>query len=118
CVLSGLLLVAGFAPFSCATCGWIALVPAWWVITRSEHAHRHPMRYGYLIGLIYFGATFWWIYNVTAVGMVFLVLYLAPYPAWLLFFVARLLRKASAVVAALGAAALWVTLEWWRTWCL
>jgi len=121
CVLSGLLLVAGFAPFSCATCGWIALVPAWWVITRSEQARRHPLRYGYVVGLIYFGATFWWICNVTAVGMVFLVLYLALYPAWWFLFVARLLPrpgKISAVASALGAAALWVTLEWWRTWFL
>jgi len=124
CVLSGLLLVAGFAPFSCATCGWIALVPAWWVITRSEHARRRPMRYGYVIGLIYFCATFWWIYNVTAVGMVFLVLYLALYPAWWFLFVARFLPRpekasgGSAVASAFGAAALWVTLEWWRTWFL
>jgi apolipoprotein N-acyltransferase len=124
CVLSGLLLVAGFAPFSCATCGWIALVPAWWVITRSEHARRRPMRYGYVVGLIYFGATFWWIYNVTAAGMVFLVLYLALYPAWWFLLAARFLprtKKASsgsAVISALGVAALWVTLEWWRTWFL
>ena len=124
CVLSGLLLVAGFAPFSCATCGWIALVPAWWVMTRSEHARRRPLRYGYLVGLIYFGGTFWWISNVTAVGMVVLVLYLALYPGWWFLFVVRLLPRPEkgasgrSVVHALGAAALWVTLEWWRTWFL
>ena len=81
CALSGLLLVAAFAPFACATCGWIALVPAWWVITRSGRVRRQPIRHGYLIGLIYFGGTFWWISNVTAIGTFFLVLYLALYPA-------------------------------------
>jgi apolipoprotein N-acyltransferase len=124
CALSGLLLVAGFAPFSCATCGWIALVPAWWVATRSVHARRHPMRYGYLIGLIYFGGTFWWISNVTVIGTIFLVLYLALYPAFWFLFVARMLPRAenstgaAVVYRALGAAALWVMVEWWRTWFL
>ena len=122
--MSGLLLVASFAPFSCATCGWIALVPAWWVITRSERARRQPIRHGYLIGLIYFGGTFWWISNVTAIGTFFLVLYLALYPAMWFFFVARLVvrRPDGGIVSVLGqalaAAALWVTLEWWRSWFL
>ncbi len=124
CALSGLLLVVSFAPFSFADCGWIALVPAWWVITRSEKAQRHPMRYGYLIGLIYFGGVFWWISNVTAVGTFFLVLYLALYPAiWFLLVARLLLRGQGALVShilfrAVAAAALWVTLEWWRSWFL
>ena len=118
CVASGLLLVASFAPFSCATCGWITLVPAWWVITRSEHARRRPMRHGYLIGLIYFGGTFWWISNVTAIGTVFLVLYLALYPALWFLFLVRLLPSRGAIGRAIAAAALWVTLEWWRAWFL
>ncbi len=123
CLLSGLLLVAGFAPFSCPTCGWIALVPAWWVVTRSENVRRFPMRHGYLIGLVYFGGCFWWISNVTAIGTFFLVLYLALYPAFWFLFVARLLPRlenlssVSILLHALSAAALWVTLEWWRSWC-
>jgi len=124
CALSGVLLVASFAPFSCATCGWIALVPAWWVITRSERARRHPIRHGYAIGLIYFGGTFWWISNVTAVGTIFLVLYLALYPAIWFLLVARLVLRRQGetlppvLIQALAAAALWVTLEWWRSWFL
>jgi apolipoprotein N-acyltransferase len=124
CVVSGLLLVAGFAPFSCATCGWIALVPTWWVLTRSEKISRSPMRYGYLIGLIYYGGAFWWISNVTAIGTFFLVLYLALYPAVWFLFVARLLPRSQdptglgVLGQALGAAALWVMLEWWRSWFL
>jgi apolipoprotein N-acyltransferase len=123
-VLSGLLLVAGFAPFSCSTCGWIALVPAWWIVTRSEQVRRHPMRYGYLIGFFYFGGTFWWISNVTVIGTFFLVLYLALYPASWFLFVARMLPRlenragVAAISHALGAAALWVMLEWWRSWFL
>ena len=124
CALSGLLLVASFAPFSCATCGWIALVPAWWVITRSERARRQPIRHGYLIGLIYFGGTFWWISKVTAVGTFFLVLYLALYPAIWFLLVARLISRQPGETAvgvlfqAFAAAALWVVLEWWRSWFL
>jgi apolipoprotein N-acyltransferase len=124
CALSGLLLVLAFPPFASATCGWIALVPAWWVITRSESARRRPIRHGYLIGLIYFGGTFWWISDVTPVGTILLVLYLALYPGLWFLFIARMLRPrvdagpgATLLNAAL-AAALWVTLEWWRSWFL
>ena len=124
CVLSGVLLVASFAPFSCATCGWIALVPAWWAITRSESVRRRPMRHGYLVGLIYFGGVFWWISDITAIGAFFLVLYLALYPAIWCMLVARLIAprgegtSGAAILQAIGTAGLWVVLEWWRSWFL
>jgi apolipoprotein N-acyltransferase len=122
CALSGLLLVVSFAPFSFATAGWIALVPAWWVITRSETARRQSIRHGYLVGLIYFGGSFWWIGNVTVIGVVLMNLFLALYPTMWFVLVARLLgphRDGSPVLLrALAAAALWVTLEWMRSWLL
>jgi apolipoprotein N-acyltransferase len=124
CAAAGLLVILSLAPFSCAPLVWIALVPAWWVLTRSESVRRHPFRYGYLIGLIYFGATFWWICDVTVLGIVFLIPYLALYPAFWFLLVARFLkpwtaRTNTAVLGqALGGAALWVTLEWWRSWFL
>jgi apolipoprotein N-acyltransferase len=124
CALSGLLLILSFAPFSCAPCGWIALIPAWWLITQSERVRRQPIRHGYLIGLIYFGGSFWWISDVTTVGTVFLVLYTAFYPGIWLLFIARLVirpaasRQLPVLVQAFAAAALWVMLEWWRSWFL
>lgn len=124
CALSGLLIVLGLAPFSCAPCAWIALVPAWWVLTRSESVRRHPMRYGYLVGLVYFAATFWWICDVTFLGIVFLIPYLALYPAIWFLLVTRFLKpwtartNAAVLGQAMGGAALWVTLEWWRSWFL
>jgi apolipoprotein N-acyltransferase len=124
CALAGLLIVGSLAPFSCAPLAWIALVPAWWVLSRSEAVRRRPFRYGYLIGLIYFGATFWWICDVTFLGIVFLIPYLALYPAFWFLFTERFLKAWQArgngriLFNALGAAALWVTLEWWRDWFL
>lgn len=99
-------------------------MPAWWVITRSERVRRHPVRHGYLVGLIYFGGAFWWISNVTAIGAFFLVLYLALYPAIWFLLVARLVARrhdgtpGAVLFQALAAAALWVVLEWWRSWFL
>ena len=124
CALSGLLIVLSLAPFSCAPCAWIALVSAWWALTRSEAVRRHPMRYGYLVGLIYAGATLWWISDVTALGVFFLIPYMALYPAIWFLLVARFLKpwtartNAAVMGQAAGAAALWVTLEWWRSWFL
>lgn len=122
--MSGLLLVASFAPFSCATLSWIALVPAWWMLTRNETVRKHPFRHGYLVGLIYFGGVFWWIGNVTVIGTMALIAYLALYPAVWFLLVARLpfFRKPGHGFVALGQAvaggALWVFLEWWRSWFL
>jgi apolipoprotein N-acyltransferase len=85
---------------------------------------RHPFRYGYLLGLIYFAATFWWICDVTGLGVFFLIPYLALYPAVWFVLVTRFLKpgaahsNATVLGQALGAAALWVTLEWWRSWFL
>ena len=99
-------------------------MPAWWVLTRSESVRRRPFRYGYLLGLVYFASTIWWISDVTAIGVFFLIPYLSIYPAFWFLFVARFLKpwRARSNVGllgqALGAAALWVTLEWWRTWFL
>jgi apolipoprotein N-acyltransferase len=98
------------------------LVPAWWAVTRSEQVRRQPIRHGYLIGLIYFGGIFWWISNVTMIGTIALILYLALYPAiWLLLVNRLILQRAGeshVLFQAISAAALWVTLEWWRSWFL
>jgi apolipoprotein N-acyltransferase len=124
CVLCGALLCLGFAPVAWPACGWIALVPAWWLITRSERVRRQPLRHGYLIGLVFFGGTFWWISDVTPVGTIFLVLYMAFYPGIWFLLVGRLLLPrrgephSSVLFQAAGAASFWVTLEWWRSWFL
>jgi apolipoprotein N-acyltransferase len=124
CALSGLLIVLSLAPFSCAPCAWIALVPAWWALARSGSVRRHPLRYGYLLGLVYFAAAQWWISDVTVLGIIFLIPYMALYPAAWFLLVTRFLKpgvartNAAVMLQAFGGAALWVTLEWWRSWFL
>jgi apolipoprotein N-acyltransferase len=90
-VLSGLMLVGCYPPFGGTSLIWVALIP---ILFGVGLVPRESFRLGYVMGLIYFGGTFWWIGHVTVLGTVALVAYLSLYPGlwcwWLQrFFVTR-----------------------------
>lgn len=146
----GLLMFAAFPPLGKGVCVWVGLVPllsALWTgakRTGKRGAACYAL-YGWLFGLAYFGGSFWWINEVSSLGFVPLVMYLALYPALWAVLMGRLFRPSFAdeprregtfsermgkwrewsvndmgvtARAVLTGAALWVCMEWLRGWVM
>jgi len=88
---SALLLILSYPPFDFGWLAWVALVP--WLIRVGRSTPRQAFREGYLIGLLFFGGTVWWIGIVTVSGVILLVAFLALYFAVWGAGVAVLLRE-------------------------
>ncbi|MDD5260814.1 MAG: apolipoprotein N-acyltransferase [Methylacidiphilales bacterium] len=122
-VASGLLLTAGYAPFSQAWCGWIALGPMSLGLMYGARSWRAALVAGYVSGAVHFGTSLFWINEVTTLGWFALTLYLGLYPAlWALvwwLYVQRARHRLTSVLnisRALFGASAWVLLEWIRGW--
>jgi apolipoprotein N-acyltransferase len=131
-VATGLLLVVAYPPFNAGQAAWIALVPLLFAVqgTTTGEAFRR----GYLAGLVFFGATMWWLVYLTTAGTpvwlavagaaglaAFLALYFGVAGIWF----ARLLPGDDAadsfsrnLLTIVDGAAGWVVLEWVRGWFL
>jgi apolipoprotein N-acyltransferase len=123
-LLSGLLLVLSFPRAHLSLLAWVALAPL--VATVSYRRSRpHLFFLGYLAGVVFFGGTCYWIYDVmriyghlsvAAAGAVLLLLVLS----FALFFgvfsllVGELARRWQ-LLALAAAPFAWVTMEWLRT---
>jgi apolipoprotein N-acyltransferase len=108
---AALLLFLAFPPAGQPWCAWIALIP--WLRLVRALPPRAAFAWSYLIGILFFLGSTWWLTAVTAAGWVILGAYLA------LYFGA--FGACAARAAALGAAgwlvlpAAWVALEWARS---
>lgn len=119
CLLSGLFLFLCYPPCAWSGLAWVALIPAM-AASRLQGRWGERALGGYLLGLLFFGTTFWWIGKVTVAGTIGLVLYLSLYPAlWLAlagpwtsgpapFFPQKNLLASASLASA------WVVLEWIR----
>lgn len=121
--VSGILLTLGFAPYSQAWVGWVALVPLAFYIVWQKVLWGEAARLGSFCGLIHFLCSLFWLTNVSWLGWSLLGLYLAVYPmVWAILWQQLTLSKPKEFtsgynlrVAVLGASA-WVALEWVRGW--
>ena len=151
CAAGGTLTALAFVPFDLSMCVWVGLMPLVSVLwmgrrRRGFKGFLGAFGYGWVYGLFYFGTSFWWINEVSTLGYVPFMMYLAVYPAlwaglagtWLRprfepFPEARDLpleqRKARwsawnvrdmavTLRAVLGCSALWVVTEWLRGWVM
>jgi len=89
-ICSGLLYAGCFAPFNLTWFCWIALTPLIAAIWFSGRQSRHPwlrnLLLGYVAGLTFFWAVFFWLTTVTILGWFVLEFYMAIYFAiWALF---------------------------------
>lgn len=123
-LISGVALVLAYPPFDQGWVIWVALIPILLALRVAPALEERPFASGYLVGLIYFGGTFWWIGHVTAPGIIALVLYISLYPAIWLWAMQRWFAPRCGdgilgnVQFALVGASLWVALEWMRGWFL
>ena len=122
-IISGLCLIFSYPPIDFGWLIWVALVPALFACFQCKQSQKRHFGLGYILGVLYFGGTFWWIGYVTVPGTVALVLYLALYPAAWFWAVGRWRDRVSGafgshLILAAGGASLWVVLEWTRGWAL
>ncbi len=128
-VATGLLLMVAYPPFNAGQVAWVALVPLLFAVQGATAGEA--FRRGYLAGLVFFGATVWWIVCTTVAGTpvvlavagaaglaAFLALYFGLAGIWF----ARLLPEMDSLwrnlLAIMAGSAGWVVLEWWRGWFL
>lgn len=117
-IFSAVLLVLAFPPFDFGWLGLVALIP-WLESLSKTSSPRQAWWQSYLLGVLFFGGTMWWLVHVTAFGIIVLVAALALYFAVFGWIAQRFLRRAedSLIEAGKQAAALastWTLLEWIR----
>ncbi|MDO8730185.1 MAG: apolipoprotein N-acyltransferase [Candidatus Omnitrophota bacterium] len=99
-------------PFDLGWLAWGAFVP--WILLLEECSPRQAFRSGYLIGLIFFGGTLWWVGHVTVPGAILLPAALALYfAAW--GWLANRFLQTRPLLSTLLLPAAWTALEYLRS---
>ncbi|MBI3318579.1 MAG: apolipoprotein N-acyltransferase [Candidatus Omnitrophica bacterium] len=117
CFLTSALLILSYPPFDLGWLAWFALVP--WLAFLRKATPRQAFRKSFLIGLLFFGGTVWWVGFVTITGALLLAGYLSLFfGAWgcwanRLFLRCETPRRQGAVLMGLPAG--WVVLEFLRS---
>lgn len=76
-ILSSFFLILSFPRHDHWILAWVALVPFLWFVERQKPTAAFG--WGYLLGVLFFAGTLYWILHVTVLGLVLLILYLALY---------------------------------------
>ncbi|MCM8770919.1 MAG: apolipoprotein N-acyltransferase, partial [Candidatus Omnitrophica bacterium] len=77
CILSAILLILSFPRFDFGVLSWIAFIPLFFSLQNKKPVIRFLL--AYLMGMLFFFGTIYWLIHVTLAGMIVLVLYLAVY---------------------------------------
>ncbi len=113
-LFSSVLLWSAFPPLGFQPLAWVALVPLFFALDRAPSRCR-AFGLAYLSGLAFFLLSLFWIHYVTALGLVFLCVYLALYTG--VFGVLYHWASRCQIWWRLGLVpAGWVVLEWLRGW--
>jgi len=107
---SALLLVLAFPNCNQPWCAWIALIP--WLAGLRRWRGRQAFGWSYLIGLLFFLGSGWWLIHVTLLGWILLCAYLAAYFGAFGWLVTRLPASRFRL---LTVPAVWVALEYLRS---
>lgn len=115
---SAVLLSLSFPNFNQPWCAWVALVP-WLLLLRGAAAGPaawSAFGWSYLVGVIFFLGSIWWLIHVTLVGWLILCAYLALFFGLFGWFVSRLITGYRSLIAqAFLIPSAWVALEFLRS---
>jgi len=112
CLLSGILLSLSFSFSQCWILAWVGFVPLFLVL--NNQSAKQAFFLAYFTGIIFWAGTIYWLVNVTLLGQIILILYLALYFG-LFGLLISFSCQLSAVSFQLSAASLWVILEYLRS---
>jgi len=108
------LLIAAFPKFNLTWCAWIALVP--WLLALRGRSALAWFWWSYLIGVLFFIGSIWWLIHVTLPGWLLLCAYLGLYFGLFGLIVRRLTAsKLPPLLVHPMMAAGWVALEYIRS---
>ena len=125
-LLSGLLLFLSFPEINLYPLAWIAFVPI--LYSLSVHEKVSPFKNGFLMGVVYFFGTTYWIYNSlnkyggiplvpSLLIILLLCMYLSLYPAFFAYFYSSYTRRTD-LPSMFIAPVFWTTLEFIRSYAL
>lgn len=112
---TGFLHFSLFPPLSFSEAGWFFLLPIL-LVDWSGYRLRSIFAWGWLAGMIGWVPSLFWLRHVTLAGTILLSGILAAFFALWLCAWGREIRGSRGWLIPLGAAGLWVVLEWVRTW--
>ncbi len=119
--LSILLLTGAFAPVSQFYLAWFGLVP-WLMALRECRSIRSAFLLSWIAGTVFFTANMWWMGFISVPGWLALMIYCGTYwaAAGLLVHRMKLFEPGgrSALVSIFLFAAIWTTLEWFRSYVI
>ena len=118
-IFSSLLLVLSFPGFDLELLAWVALVPLFFAIEHKKPSQA--FRVSYIVGLLFFLGTIYWLMHVTLPGMIILSFYLALYFGLFGTLTSYALKRypplnaRGAIISLFLIPAIWVGTEWLRS---
>ncbi len=110
---SAVLLALSFPNWNQPWCAWVALVP--WLISLQTLSPRQAFGWSYLVGLVFFLGTIWWLVHVTLVGLTLLCAYLALFFGVFGWLAHKFTHHPSPITHHLLIPSAWVALEYLRS---
>jgi apolipoprotein N-acyltransferase len=128
-ILSGVLLAVSFPNFNLFYIAWFALIPLLFVVLKTAQSPLKAFGYAFICGFVFYGISMYWLvvmlefntgsYFQAAIAAGALWAYLALYfGVWALFLNIIKKRLRAGIFFAVSGGALWVVLEYARTYFL
>jgi apolipoprotein N-acyltransferase len=112
-LFSAILLILSFPNFNIWIVSWFAFVPLFFAME-----YKRPLQVfllSYLTGIIFFLGVIYWLYHVSILGLILLILYLAIYFGLFGLFLSYITHQTSHITQLFFIPSIWVLLEYVRS---